>query len=97
MKDKIFLGVFLMLFTFNFNGAAQEKKQNIFKKLFGVSVDKTNDKFEGTTTYQMNANKVFSELSGANAAVNIIFGENHVTFNTFLNLEKNVLKDAPMN
>ena len=42
----------------------------------------------------MQGNKVFSELSGNNALGNLIFGGDAVTFNTFLNLEKYVLKDG---
>lgn len=68
--------------------AQESKNQNIFKQMFGVSVSETSDKFEGTTTYQMSGNKVFSQLSGANALTNLVFGTKHVTFNTFLNLEK---------
>ena len=87
--------VFIMLFVFHFDGVAQEKKkQSIFKKLFGVSVNETSDKFEGTTTYQMSGNRVFSVLSGANAVVNLIFDAKSTTFKTFLNLEKYVLKNG---
>jgi len=94
MKSGTFL-FFYILIAVHFNSAGQErKKQNIFKQLFGVSVNETSDKFEGTTTYQMQGNKVFSELSGNNALGNLIFGGDAVTFNTFLNLEKYVLKDG---
>lgn len=71
----------------------EKKKNNLFKQLFGVTVNEAHDKFEGTTTYQMNGNRVFSELSGGNALVNLIFSSDHPTFNTFLNLEKYVKKD----
>ncbi|MDT7828971.1 hypothetical protein RQM65_09885 [Pricia sp. S334] len=73
---------------------AQKKKQNIFKELFGVSVQETSDKFDGTTTYQMEGNRVFSQLSGTNALGNLIFGTDAPTFKTFLNLEKQVLKNG---
>ena len=82
-----------MLF-YNLSRGQEKKKQNIFKDLFGVSVQKTSDKFDGTTTYYMEGNKVFSELSGNNALGNLIFGSDAPTFKTFLNLEKYVQKDG---
>lgn len=74
--------------------SAQKKKKNILKELFGVSVNETSDKFEGTSTYQMAGNRVYCDLSGANALGNIIFGTDAPTFKTFLNLEKHILKDG---
>ncbi|WP_396635407.1 hypothetical protein [Maribacter sp. R77961] len=94
MKSRTAIFVCILI-AINFNSAGQErKKQSVFKQLFGVSVNETSDKFEGTTTYQMKGNKVFSELSGSNALGNLIFGGDAVTFNTFMNLEKHVLKDG---
>ena len=74
--------------------AQKKKKRNILKEIFGVSVNETSDKFEGTTTYQMDGNRVFCDLSSTNALGNIIFGTDAPTFKTFLNLEKHILKDG---
>ena len=74
--------------------AQEKKKKNLLKELFGVSTNETSDKFEGTTTYRMEGNKVFSELSGSNALGNLLFGKDDPTFTTFLNLEKHILKDG---
>lgn len=74
--------------------AQEKKKKNLLKELFGVSIRETSDKFEGTTTYRMDGNKVFSKLSGSNALGNLLFGNDDPTFTTFLNLEKHILKDG---
>ncbi|ASV30810.1 hypothetical protein [Maribacter cobaltidurans] len=87
--------VLLALLGMSLGISAQESKnQNIFKQMFGVSVSETSDKFEGTTTYQMKGNRVFSQLSGANALSNLLFDSKNVTFNTFLNLEKHITEDG---
>lgn len=83
-----------ILGTISVNAQKEKKKMNILKELFGVSVNETSDKFEGTTTYRMSGNKVHSELSGANAMGNLIFGTDAATFKTYLNLEKHVLRDG---
>ncbi|MEM8938599.1 MAG: hypothetical protein AAGC64_04540 [Bacteroidota bacterium] len=95
-KIPLFLSLFLTLMLVPSVSAQKEKKKkkNIFKELFGVSVDEKTNKFEGTTTYQMYGNRVNSKLSSNNAVGNLIFGINTPTYNTFLNLEKHIPKDG---
>ena len=86
--------ILLSLIFIQVVSAQKKKKTNILKELFGVSVNESSDKFEGTRTYQMSGNKVYCDLSGVNAIGNVIFGTDAPTFKTFLNLEKHILKDG---
>ncbi len=95
-KIPLFLSLFLALMLIPSVSAQKEKKKkkNIFKELFGVSVDEKSNKFDGTKTYQMRGNKVFSKLSGNNALGNVVFGINTPTYDTFLNLEKHIPREG---
>ena len=76
---------------------AQKKKNK--KNLFGVNVETTHDKFEGTTTYAMTGNKV--KIKGAvgnsiaKGVLGIVGGNAQVSIlTTRLQLENHITKDS---
>lgn len=88
------LSIFLFVTSTSTVFAQKKKMQSAARVLFGIGVIESSDKFEGTTTYEMTGNKVFTVVSGTNALGNVIFGTKATTYDTFLNLEKHLLKDG---